>query len=160
MPIVRPTVSNNTQPEGEANLVVPLRIWIALLTSFRCDDLESGKCELAFTAIKSLYTAALLSLNKEEKDIWESDGVIYVRSKNKSGDDVITEIVMRQKAALVASYILRNESASTFELSKFFTGNDPYHGVRDAIRDLNKAINPYGFFAETVKKGVYRIVKG
>lgn len=158
MPIVQPSVLNNTQPEGDF-LEVPLRIWIALQTSFRCEDVESGKCELAYNQIKALYTAALLSQNKEEKDIWESDGVIYVRSKNKSGDDVITEIVMNPKPMLVASYILRNECASTFELSRFFSVRDPAHSVRNAIAEINKAINPYGFFAETFKKGVYRIVK-
>lgn len=158
MPTVQPTVLNTKQEEERVH--IPLNIWVALQTSFNCVDVESGQCEISFDQIKALYTAALLAKGSEEKDIWESDGVIYIKSKNKSGDDVVSEIVMRRKAMLVAAHLLRNGSASTFELTRYFSGVDPSHGVRNAIVEINKALNSYGFFAETHTKGVYRIVKG
>ena len=157
MPLSQPSTSiAHSSPE---TLKIPLQVWVNLMSSFQCEDVESGKCELEYDAIKSLYTAALVAKNEENMGIWELDGSIFVSSTNASGDEVVTEIVMGRKATLVAAHILKNGAGTTFELSRFFGGADPVNGVRKAIYEINQTLNRYGFFAEIVEKGVYRIVK-
>lgn len=148
-----------TAPAPDENKVaIPLQAWLSLMNTFNCDDPEGGKCELGFAQIQALYTAALLARNDTHKDIWESDGSIYVRTQ-KDGGDTVEEVVMGRKATLVAAHLLRNGGGSTFELSRYFGGTNPVNGVRKAIYEINQTLNRYGFFAEVAKKGIYRIVK-
>lgn len=159
MPI-QPAVLTDYRP-SEDKTKIPLQLWVDLQTSFVCKDIESGQCDLSFDRIKALYTAALNAQNAQDNDIWESDGNIYVRRKNKSGDDVLIEIKFeRRKTLLVAIQLLRKHSVSTFELSRFFDGNkSPENGVWHAIHEINKELNQYGYFVEISQKGVYTMVK-
>lgn len=160
MPIPYPTVRSDAQPKEEI-LTIPLQTWMSLQTTLRCPDVDSGMCQLDFAKIKALYTAALLARNEGERDIWESDGGVYIKTKNKTGDEEIIEIrFQRRKTLLVLIQLLKKGSASVFELSRFFDGNrSPENGVRHSIHEINSEINQYGYFVETCQKGVYRIEK-
>lgn len=160
MPIPYPTVRSDTPPREEL-LTIPLQTWMSLQTTLRCPDVDSGMCQLDFLKIKALYTAALLARNEGERDIWESDGGVYIKTRNKDGDEVITEIrFQRRKTLMVLIQLLKKGSASLFELSRFFDGNrSPENGVWHAIHEINSELNQYGYFVEISKKGVYTIVK-
>ena len=155
----QPPVLTEYRPKGKTK--IPLQYWVDLQTSFYCEDIDSGVCELSFDKIKALYTAALLAQEHQDNDMWESEGIVYVRKTDDSGVESLIEIKFeRRKTLLVAVELLKKKSASVFDLSKYFNGNkQPENGVRNAVYEINKEFNQYGYFVETSQKGVYKLEK-